>query len=268
MKLIWHIVKKDLRLLWPWLALWYVALALLTNAPLSRYLNLPQHFQLHEAFFSVNLFLICLGAFLPFCLVAILVDADSPVDDCAFWRSLPIGGSRLFTAKSVFLLAFCILPPSLIAALEWHPNLANLHPYFSFWRLYFSDWDLDSSRDNIKIKFGVCVGLSAFGSFLLLLAASLFRKPGVGYAVFGVAFFAWAASPFLHISIISPLVILTGTFVSIAVGLVVAPVAVASIYIRHHRETAVACLLVGIALAITLGWLLSALFPLYPPYPR
>jgi len=251
MKLIWHLVKKDLRLLWPWLALWYVALVLLIYKDFWLQTKSSDHFFVihHDSFIYIS-FLLGLSTLAyasPLILVASLVDADPPLDDRAFWRTLPLGGARLFAAKILFLFIFAVLVPALIAAPgKWFPGV---HP------------------DQRLSLLGSWAAFLAAAVILLFLAASLFRKPLVGFAMLGgLPFFLSVALPFLASGYLLFYLFTIFTWASATVALLACLATVACIYIQHRRRLALKVLLLGLALAVTVGCLWPD-DPLFAPEP-
>jgi hypothetical protein len=119
MKLTWHIVLKDLRRLWPWLAV-------LVGAMLARYTNfytpgsapgniepisLYDAEQIDFVLFGLSLFTTALSA-------AALVHQDAVTGSRAFWLTRPISGLRLLAAKTLtFTLALLLLP--LVVQVGW-----------------------------------------------------------------------------------------------------------------------------------------------------
>jgi hypothetical protein len=118
MKLIWHIVKKDLRRLWLPVALW----ALLVAAQIGVGMNLllSQGTADVEWFTQMSVYsvmLLTLDLLFAYVLVAALVQDDSLVGTNLFWRTRPISGRRLLGAK---LLAAAIMFGAL-PTLIWLP---------------------------------------------------------------------------------------------------------------------------------------------------
>jgi hypothetical protein len=120
MHLIWHIVRKDLRRLLPWLAL-------LIGAMLARYFNfyapgyVPEHNDLSALWQRagiINDILLGLSLFATALAAATLVHDDAVIGDRTFWLTRPISGGRLLAAKTLtFTLALVVLP--LVIQLGW-----------------------------------------------------------------------------------------------------------------------------------------------------
>ena len=116
MKLTWHIVRKDFRRLWPWLAL-------LVGAMLARYVNLyvpgfvPEQNDLIALWRRaeiINDILLGLSLFATALAAATLVHEDAVIGDRTFWLTRPISGARLLAAKTLtFTLALLLLPLAL-----------------------------------------------------------------------------------------------------------------------------------------------------------
>ncbi|ATC64962.1 hypothetical protein CMV30_13855 [Nibricoccus aquaticus] len=113
MHLLWHIVKKDLRRLWPWLAL-------LVGATLARYANFyapgfdPERTRLAELWNRAelidNLFL-GLSLFATALIAAALVHQDPVIGDRSFWLTRPISGRRLLASKFItFTITLLVIP--------------------------------------------------------------------------------------------------------------------------------------------------------------
>jgi len=118
MKLVWHIVKKDLRALrWPlvvWVALIAaklgVGLILLTSNATADL----QLFNLLNGLARILAILEVLGVVL----VAALIHQDMLVGSTAFWATRPISGGRLLTAKLLGLgIIFGLIP--ILVTLPW-----------------------------------------------------------------------------------------------------------------------------------------------------
>jgi len=119
MKLILHIVKKDmLRLRLP-LFLW---LALVVSQVVVEHLLLAG-FRIgqwdNNTMQSVKLWLSVMVILVGFLIVAAAVLDDSTVETDAFWMTRPISSYRLFSAKLVFVALFFVLLPVLIWIPWW-----------------------------------------------------------------------------------------------------------------------------------------------------
>ena len=118
MKLTWHIVLKDLRRLWPWLAL-------LVGATLTRY-ALGWHLEHHPRPGPILLersaiaegILLGLQLLIGALFAAQVIHEDTTNSDRAFWVTRPISGLKLLAAKILTLLATLGLLP-LLAVLGW-----------------------------------------------------------------------------------------------------------------------------------------------------
>jgi hypothetical protein len=116
MPLLWHIVRKDLRRLWPWLTL-------LVAATLARYLHSSSFIpttSAHGLWQSAGIVDNCLLglAFVSIALAAAsLVHEDPVTSDRAFWPTRPISGLRLLLAKLITLIFALIGLPLLLSTL-------------------------------------------------------------------------------------------------------------------------------------------------------
>lgn len=120
MSLIWHITKKDLRHLWPWLAL-------VTATILARY-ALGWHVEHHaspgpillQRSETAEIVLLCLQLFISALFAAQLIHDDTANSDRAFWITRPIHGLRLVAAKILTLLLTLGFVPLITVFLWWH----------------------------------------------------------------------------------------------------------------------------------------------------
>lgn len=121
MKLTWHIVLKDLRRLWPWLAL-------LVGATLTRYLNFhspgyaPEHNELVAIWDRAEMIdniLLGLSLVTTAIVTALLVHEDPLTGQNAFWFSRPISGARLLAAKFLTLTLAVVVVPLAIMIGWW-----------------------------------------------------------------------------------------------------------------------------------------------------
>jgi hypothetical protein len=135
MLLTWHIVRKDLRRLWPWLAL-------LVGAMLARYANLyaprfdPERARLAELWNRAeiidNLFL-GLSLLASALIAAALVHQDAVTGDRPFWLTRPISGGRMLASKSLTFALTLLLVPTAIQVGWWlsqHYSIADIAAQF------------------------------------------------------------------------------------------------------------------------------------------
>jgi hypothetical protein len=118
MKLIWHIVRKDLARMQLPLALW--TLLLLAKITLGVVLRAGDG--VDAVWFSrIELYIVLctwLGAVMIYALVALLIHEDALVGTQAGWKTRPISGGRLLAAKLLGLaLMFGLLP--ILISLPW-----------------------------------------------------------------------------------------------------------------------------------------------------
>jgi hypothetical protein len=244
--LTWHIVKKDFRHLWPWLALWWVTFIVAAVYPAwafhkfmhSASMNAETSFSIFGAFASVILLLV---------IVASLVDADTPLDDRALWRTQPVPPARLFAAKITFLLLFGLLAPLLI-------KFIALAAYgFSF----AEGWPAFQNFALILI----------YGNVVLLLAASFFVRPIIGYAVLISLYLlaAFTISTFNRVGrdSASPPV---GILIPLSLFLAILLTAIACIYLQQRRRNAIRVLVCGLVLAYILARFWPSGGIAYPAY--
>ncbi|MEY4487529.1 MAG: hypothetical protein RIQ79_37 [Verrucomicrobiota bacterium] len=122
MSAIFSLVRKDLRLLrWPWLG--YLAV-LLTQLALAAWCVLATRFTAkdHELATQLNLVLNVAQGLLTYVLVLRLVQADAPLRTRAFWRTRPISGGGLLTAKVLAAFLLFGLAPVLVWSPWWLVN--------------------------------------------------------------------------------------------------------------------------------------------------
>lgn len=156
MNMIWHIIKKDLRAIWPmwlgWMGLIAVRILLI----------------IYFLYFAGELALRWLGgvgacsfiadALLTLSLVGSLVHADVLVGDRAFWLTLPVARWQLLVAKGIGVLLVCGLSPLVLLVPAW---------------LCFGFNGEEILR--VMIYHGMCTGMACAGGFGL---AAVTRKSG------------------------------------------------------------------------------------------
>ena len=138
MKLVWHIVRKDLRHLRLYLAGW-LGLVILMRIVIGIEPHLRGDFQI--LLFLVAPLLPMATFFLLALIASRLVQNDSPVGSTGFWLSRPVSGGRLLVSKTLFLVSTLILPILVVEALfllshgvTGHDLLRSL-PQILFWQL-------------------------------------------------------------------------------------------------------------------------------------
>jgi hypothetical protein len=124
MKLIWQIVKKDLRLMaWP-VALWIVLSATTTAVfgalrlpaePQRMFLPLGWAQQVQGLAVCGNLLL----GFASAVLAGFLVQEDSSVGTTAFWQTRPIPAARMLAAKVVGAALLLVIAPAVALTVVW-----------------------------------------------------------------------------------------------------------------------------------------------------
>ncbi len=111
---IWLIVRKDLRRFWALLTLWCAALAV--RATLDAWLGEELLSGREEGIFAMMLVVL-----VNIQLVCWVIAEDSPIKEGAFWRMRPITGGRMLRAKLVFLGAWTVVLPVVVAAVAgWY----------------------------------------------------------------------------------------------------------------------------------------------------
>ncbi|MGA2053247.1 MAG: hypothetical protein ABSH19_08050 [Opitutales bacterium] len=112
--LVAHILKKDFRHLWPWLALWWGLLALTDFYPAWAFARL-MHAGLYYSDDVMPVMLIWLAWFvISLLIVGSLVETDSPINDRVLWRAWPVPPLRLLVsslASSFSSRLTCKAPP-------------------------------------------------------------------------------------------------------------------------------------------------------------
>ncbi len=124
MKLIWHIVKKDLRRMWLPVALWAFLVAAQIGVGFSLLFGQGSADGLwFERMMTYDYVLVGLDLVFAYVLVSALVHDDSLVGVNVFWRTRPISGSRLLGAKLLgAAVMFCVLPVAI-----WVPWWLTCH---------------------------------------------------------------------------------------------------------------------------------------------
>jgi hypothetical protein len=246
--LVTHILRKDLRHLWPWLALWWLAIALAYAQP-AWTLSILTHPPFPDPFRAMGLYI--LGLFIRFVLaltlLGFLVTADSPTDDRAFWRTQPLSGLHLLAAKLLFLLVFCIGGALLIQAVS----------------LVLYDFSGAFIWKNLQNTAEVFLSSLA----IALLAAVLFRRPYIGFAVViglfvALTIIASTAGDWLLPDHRLPK---AGQSAVEFVYWVTFAAALGGIYLTQRRRLALCALGVGFILVSLIGLLWPAANPSQPP---
>lgn len=107
---IWHIIKKDLRRFRALLAVWCVALATRVVAPGFAEAGVERPLEVSLVLMAV------LILFLNALMVTRVLAEDSPLKEAAFWRSRPIAGRQMMTAKLLFLAWWTLVVPLVVIA--------------------------------------------------------------------------------------------------------------------------------------------------------
>lgn len=123
MKLMLHVMGKDLRRLRAWLAVWISVLLLKFGAGFylvlwSRQESPGSLQRLFTQWSDVVWTLTALDVALTFLIAALLVHEDSVIGSNGFWMTKPLSGKRLLGAKALGALVLLGLPP-LILSLPW-----------------------------------------------------------------------------------------------------------------------------------------------------
>lgn len=168
--LIGHIVAKDLRRLWPLVALWF----LVTILSLAAHGTLTWWF----AFALAPARLLSL-----YFLVALVVLQDPLTGPDAFWRTRPISPRLLLASKTVFIAIFVLLPAIVVEMIQlprtgvpeaWHPRLLGMSAL----------WLVDSVI-IVAVAAAAVGGLARFTVFLLTTWVAMIF---VSIAVYAVLF--------------------------------------------------------------------------------
>lgn len=110
---VWHIIKKDLRRFRLLLALWVAAL--LVRVCIAGWTE--QNYA-PESGLGILAFMLVL--LLNAHLVVSVLGEDSPVKEAAFWRTRPIAGRQMMSAKLLFLAGWTlVLPMAVVAVAGW-----------------------------------------------------------------------------------------------------------------------------------------------------
>jgi hypothetical protein len=117
-RLVWHIVWKDLRRLWPALGCW--ALLLIAKGEVGAWALRSDQANTDQLFVFqlLEYTLLPMEVLVSIALAGALIQEDSLVDTQVYWATRPIGGRRLLAAKLLgAVLMFGLLP--LVIALRW-----------------------------------------------------------------------------------------------------------------------------------------------------
>ena len=224
--LIWHIIKKDLRRFRALLAMWCAALVIRVVA--AGLVGNDTGGRMEAG--MVILFVLIL--FLNALMVTRVVAEDSPLKEAAFWRSRPITGRQMMTAKVFFLVVWTLILPALVV-------VAAGYAYG------FTGWEC------VAVAAGQLIIHASIGA--LFLTTSILTQR-VWAAVLGVLVLLVAvqisrgarvtpeeASPFESVSLG-----LSGVSVATAVGMVALGAAVTWVYRERRRPVAAAGGLFGV----------------------
>lgn len=225
--LIWHIIKKDLRRFRALLALWCAALAIRVIA--AGLAGNDAGGRLEPGL--VILFVLIL--FLNALMVTRVVAEDSPLKEAAFWRSRPITGRQMMTAKLIFLAVWTLFLPSLVVV------AAGCAYGFTGWEcaaVAAGQVMIHATVGALFLTTSILtqrVWAAVLGVLVLLVAVQIAR---------GGRSTLEAASPFESVSLA-----LSGVSVALAVGLVALGAAVTWVYRERRRPVAAAVLIAGAA---------------------
>jgi hypothetical protein len=117
-RLVWHIVKKDLRRMWLPLALWLLLLLAKNKLGALALAHDGVNLNSFEGLEFLSTVVLGLEILVNVVLVAVLVQEDTLVGTRMFWATRPVGGGRLLAAKLISVgLMFGVLP--VLAAWQW-----------------------------------------------------------------------------------------------------------------------------------------------------
>jgi hypothetical protein len=158
-KIVWHILKKDFRRLWPLLALWWGVLALRGFEPTWDLATPYKDWDWWTFHFAEirPIAMMVVDTLLLIVIGAAAIRDDSPIRSFAHWRTLPLAGGRVLRAKILFLVVFCGVAGALI-------SIATKITYG------FPAAELLAGLAWYEWKIAVCVALGA-------MLASLFHHP-------------------------------------------------------------------------------------------
>lgn len=224
---IWHIIKKDMRRFRGLLALWCVALMTRVLVPAWAGDDLRS---LTETSLVLSVVLILL---LNALIVARALAEDSPLKEAAFWRSRPITGGQMLTAKLVFLAIWTLVVPVAVVAVAacgfgFTPGEALA--------VMTSQMVLHGVTGVVFVTASILtqrVWTAVLGVMVLFVLAQLLRSPGV------------TPEPAPVFESLSRQ--LSNTTVGLAVGVVAVVVALGLVYRDRRRALAVTVLAAGAA---------------------
>ena len=119
MKLVWHIMKKDLRAVWPVALGWLSLIAL--RIPLLLYVLNTKSVD-ERTMHCLSLISVCAifgDVLLVFSVVRGLVHEDALAGDKAFWITRPVTGCQLLAAKAINLFLICVVCPLALLVPTW-----------------------------------------------------------------------------------------------------------------------------------------------------
>jgi ABC-type transport system involved in multi-copper enzyme maturation permease subunit len=115
MKLVWHIVTKDVRRIWLPLAFWAVVITAKHVVDWKLLTTVKPDVNWSEQMKLVATLLFALKLIIGYALTAALVTEDSPIGTTAFWMTRPISGWRLLVGKFVACALLLIIFPLLVS---------------------------------------------------------------------------------------------------------------------------------------------------------
>jgi Flp pilus assembly pilin Flp len=120
MKLIWHIVWKDLRALRGWLVLWIFVAALPVLDGFMLLYTPPETFRRSDWDAPVVYGFVCgLEILVAYTLTIVLIHADSLAGTRQFWVTRPISNGRLFVAKGIAAISILWGVPVVVSVPWW-----------------------------------------------------------------------------------------------------------------------------------------------------
>ncbi|MFT3783490.1 MAG: hypothetical protein QM790_15870 [Nibricoccus sp.] len=117
MKMIWHIMKKDLRAIWPLWAGWLALIAI--RIPLLLYYVNSAGAQALSVISLVGGCSLLADVLLVVSLVRALVHEDALVGDNSFWVTRPVAGNQLLVAKLLGASIVCVASPLVLLLPTW-----------------------------------------------------------------------------------------------------------------------------------------------------
>ncbi len=239
MKLIWHIVKKDIRRFWIGIVL-LVGLTGLKLLLIGGVFSVGMALERNNRMMQYQLMLLVAELILSFFVAAAIVQEDPVSESGAFWQNLPITRLQLLAAKISGVILICALPAVLTLAVGL---LVYRIPVSAM------GWPLIVIAE---VQVATCLLAFAFGSLARNAAQLLFWIIGVFLTVF---ILEGIVGPLLHNRVlVTPGTHFTHIFLLNSIWVVACLAVTLNQYLAESRNRSIVFLASGMLLSLYVMW--------------